>query len=832
LFKGLTKNARRVISVFAQEAAKREHADQLQPEHIVTGLLHEPGGTAYRAFRDVGGDPAELELELEKASVKKKGGFVMGDVPLSRRTRAVFDAAAREADISLCEYIGTEHLLLACAGEHSSFFAKFLAERGISVDDVRKAIARVAKPEEIRDQRPEQAPHVERPGAQGARREGILDEHSTDLTALALAGKIDPVIGRDAEIERLVRILSRRVKNNPVLIGEPGVGKTAAVEGLASRMSAGEVPESLRNLRLIALDMSSLVAGTRYRGDFEDRLKKILAEVEKAGDVVLFIDELHVVVGAGSAEGAIDASNMLKPALARGTLRCIGATTLAEYRTKIEKDPALERRFQTVFLTEPGIAETVAILEGIKTRYEAFHGVTYSRGALLAAARLAWRYVHDRKMPDKAIDLLDEAGVARKIRYESAVPNLPSLETELAALVEEKYALVSTQRYEHAALVRDKVLALKARIDALKADASKAGSLNAREVGENDVREVVSAMTGIPVGRLGEDGNASLDSVEASLGSRVAGQGEVAPLVVSALRRARSGIADPRRPVGAFLFMGPPGVGKTHAARVLADSLFGDPSALVRVDMTDFSERYSLSRLVGAPPGYVGYDQGGALTERIRRRPFSVVLFDEVDKAHPDVRAVLAQLVEEGTLEDNLGHAVSFRECILVFTWETSDIARSVGFATAQSTVAEERRLRDEAKRALGSAFVNRLDRIVAFKPLDEIAAQRVMRLLLEELAERLAASEIGFKCPDESREAFVKLAFSREEGARSLRRFVECEVEEAIARIMLSDKAKPGDSIRLTMEGDRVTATLSRTRKKASRQESEDSQERVGSTL
>ena len=819
MFKGLTQRAQRVLSVIAQDEAKRSHADQLLPEHVLAAIVRDAEGFGAKAIRALKIDPAELRAELERGSGGRRGGFVLGDVPLSRRLKSLLETAAEEAHLAGSEYIGTEHLVVAAAREAGSTFERFLEARGVFYEQLRAAVRLIGAGERAenvadgtrpgRDETREAAaprPRVAAPQA----RTPILDEYSRDLTALARSGRIDPVIGREAEIRRVVRILSRRTKNNPVLVGEPGVGKTAIVEGLALRIASGEVPDQLGGKRILSLDIASVVAGTKYRGEFEERLKRIMKEIAQAGDVVLFIDELHTVIGAGSAEGTIDASNMLKPALSRGEIQCIGATTLAEYRKYFEKDAALERRFQLVLVEEPDPEQAVEILLGIKGRYEDYHGVVYGRDAVEAAVSLSRRYLADRFLPDKAIDLMDEAGAKRRIEDPSRPPELPEVEAEIAKLTEEKLALVSTQNYEKAAEVRDRVRRLKERLETIRSTWESDRGRMRGLVTEQDLREVVSDATGIPVARLGESESARLLGLEEELHRRVIGQDDAIRAVAASVRRSRAGIADERRPLGSFVFLGPTGVGKTLVAKTLAEYLFGSEDALIRVDMSDFMEKHNASRLVGAPPGYVGYDQGGMLTEKIRRRPYSVILFDEIEKAHPDVFNLLLQLLEEGELRDNFGHTVSFRNAVVVMTSNagTRDIARgaSLGFRAGDArfdlTAVREAAL-SELKRQFRPEFVNRVDEVVVFHPLGRDEVSKVLTLMLTELERRLAAKGIALELKAAARERLVEKGYEPAYGARPMRRLITREIEDPLADAIIAGKCPPGSTVTVDWKGE-----------------------------
>ncbi len=813
MFKGLTKRAQRLLTVSAQEEARRFHAGELAPEHVLLSLVGEAEGTGYKLLSTLKMDMRELALDLERAASGRKGGFLLGDAPLSRRLKSMLETAAEEARIMDGEYIGTEHLVIAAARESGSVFEQYLSRYGVFYEQLRVALKLLSASgaDEARDKEEPRAAIPGRGAAPGAAQRKptggatpLLDEHSRDLTAWARDDRIDPVIGRTAETRRVVRILSRRSKNNPVLIGDPGVGKTAIVEGLALRMAKGDVPEGLLGKRLLVLDMASIVAGTKYRGEFEERLKRIMKEIAATGNVILFIDELHTIIGAGSAEGTIDASNMLKPALSRGELQCIGATTLDEYRKYFEKDAALERRFQTVLVEETTIEQSIDILNGIKERYERYHGVRYAQDAVEASVRLADRYVSDRFLPDKAIDVLDEAGARKKVESPSRGPGLDGIESEIRRLTEEKLALVSTQNYERAAEVRDRVRQLKAELEALRAKSAGASG-DAFTVGVDDVRSVVSEMTGIPVQRIAEGESERLSSLEDELHRRVVGQDFAVRALASAVRRSRAGISDPRRPLGSFIFLGPTGVGKTLLAKTLAESLFGSDEALIRIDMSDFMEKHNAARLVGAPPGYVGYDEGGMLTERVRRKPYSVVLFDEIEKAHPDVFNLLLQLLEEGELRDNLGHSVSFRNCVVIMTSNagTRDLIRGsrLGFG------AEARRFDYDAvkssalaelKRLFNPEFINRVDEVVVFHPLDQEQVRTVLELELSHLRRRLAERGIALELDKKAVDRLVADGYDEAYGARPMRRLITKLIEDPLAATIVEGKCAPGATVRV----------------------------------
>jgi ATP-dependent Clp protease ATP-binding subunit ClpC len=809
MFKGLTRRAQRVITSLAQEEAKKGRSDELDPEHVLLAVLKDGEGVGFKALRSLKVDTLELRDVLERSFERKRAGLVLGDVPLSRRARTLLENAAEEANLSGSDYIGTEHFVVAAALENNSAFQRYLSAAGITADQLRDAARSYREPDrpEVRRDKPLALPRGTAPD-----RTPLLDEHARDLTALAREDRLDPVLGREREIARVIRILSRRTKNNPVLVGEPGVGKTAIVEGLAQRFVRGDAPPELARKRLLALDLASVVAGTKYRGEFEERLKRIMKEIAQAGNVILFIDELHTVIGAGGAEGSIDASNMLKPALSRGEIQCIGATTIDEYRKYFEKDSALERRFQSVLVEEPGLDEAITILDGIRSRYEDFHDVSYERSAIEAAVELSRRYVAGRFLPDKAIDLLDEAGALKKVSSPARPVELADIEEDIRRLTEEKFALVSTQNYEKAAEVRDRVRHLKMRLEALKLEWESRSGMGRNVVTEEDLRIVLADATGIPLGRLAESEADRLLRLEESMHRRVVGQEEAIAAVAAAVRRSRAGVSDGRRPLGSFIFLGPTGVGKTLVAKSLAEELFGTEDALVRIDMSDYMERHNAARLVGAPPGYVGYDEGGMLTERIRRRPYSVVLFDEIEKAHPDVFNMLLQLLEEGELRDNLGHSVSFRNCVVIMTSNAG--ARELqttglGFHTEERLLsyAEVRsQVLAELKRHFNPEFVNRVDDIVVFRPLTREEVRRILDLLLAELGQRLAVKGVALEVTQGAKELLAERGYEPTFGARPMRRLVQAEIEDRLAEEILAGRLGPGSTARVSMREGKFT--------------------------
>jgi ATP-dependent Clp protease ATP-binding subunit ClpC len=750
----------------------------------------------------------------------------------------MLENAAEEARTLGNDYIGTEHLLFAAMREQDLPIQVYLNQRAVDTDMLRVVVQTTFNhaansktegdyisadgyqpyffhPDEILEE-PPKASHVHGSRAKPVNYPSltpILDEYSRDLTALAKAGKLDPVVGRSREIARAVRIIARRTKNNPVLVGEPGVGKTAIVEGLAQLFVGDDIPEALAGKRILSLDLGSVVAGTKYRGEFEERLKKIMKEIVQAGNVVLFIDEIHTIIGAGGAEGTIDASNMLKPALSRGDIQCVGATTLGEYRRHFEKDAALERRFQAILVDEPDFDETIGILKGIQNRYEDHHRVTYTPEAIQAAARLAQRYITGRFMPDKAIDIMDEAGAMRKLELSVQPPEISGIELEIQQLTEEKGALVSVQDYERAAEVRDRVRNLRGRLESVR-DAWERVSREERVlVTEGDIRRVVAEITGIPLTRLEERESKRLLKIEEELHRAIVGQDEAVWRIASAIRRSRAGISSPRRPLGSFIFLGPTGVGKTLLAKRLADYLFGNEESLVRIDMSDYMEKHNASRLVGAPPGYVGYEEGGILTERIRRNPYRVVLFDEIEKAHRDVFNLLLQVLEEGELKDNLGHTVNFRNTVIIMTSNAGvrEISRDarLGFnAGAGIMNLEEIRAAalSELRRLFNPEFLNRVDDVVVFHALDAKQIGIILDIQLEELSRRLAEQGYFMRVLPSARRVLLEKGWDPKYGARPMRRTIQKELEDALSLLLLEGNYPYGGSFIAAGRGGKIS--------------------------
>ncbi|MCP5513974.1 MAG: ATP-dependent Clp protease ATP-binding subunit [Spirochaetales bacterium] len=794
MFKGLTKRAQKVLALIAQEEAKRFHADQLLPEHIILALLKEGEGQALRILKKLGIEPVQLQVEIENNIFKNKGGFLLGDVPLSKRGRKVLEDSAEEARKFSHEYIGTEHLLLASAKEPGSIISMFLASRGITTEILRDTVSEMSEISKSDGKISKQIAVSKKiiPGS-GGKNTPLLNEFSRDLTEMAISGQLDPVIGREKEINRVIQIMARRTKNNPILLGEPGVGKTAIVEGLAARIAFRKAPDILHDKRLMILDLASVIAGTKYRGEFEERLKRIMKEIKAAGDIILFIDEIHTIVGAGGAEGAIDASNMLKPALSRGEIQCIGATTLSEYRKNIEKDSALERRFQPVLIEEPTAAETIEILNGVKKHYEEYHNVTYSEQAVNIITRLASRYLTDRLLPDKAIDILDEAGSRKRIATREKPEELDNINKQIDDLNFEKKNYVNNQDYEKAASIRDMINNLREQKDVVESTWKKTLRIEHNLIDENDIYQVLAEITGIPVARIAESESEKLLKIEDHLHKTVIGQEEAITAVSSAIRRRRAGISSHARPLGSFIFLGPTGVGKTLLAKTLAEFLFGTTDALVRVDMSDYMEKHNSSRLVGSPPGYIGYDEGGVLTEKVRRKPYCVILFDEIEKAHPDVFNLLLQILEEGEIQDNLGHRISFRNAVIIMTSNAGARDISTGFSLGfkQNTDISYSEIKssalNELKRIFRPEFLNRVDEIVVFQSLNRDEMHHIFDNMINELKERLSEKRLEITVTEEARNFLIEKGWDSRFGARPLRRVIQKEVEDVLSTMIIS---------------------------------------------
>ena len=819
MFERFTDRARRVV-VLAQDEARGLKHNYIGTEHLLLGLISEGEGVAAKALETVG-----IKGEAVRASVIEIIGEgekpVEGHIPFTPRAKRVFELSLREALQLGHNYIGTEHLLLGLLKEGEGVAAQVLTKQGADLAQVRQTVIQMLSGYQRGDDEGRESVGAGVGGSGGPERSNsaILEQFGRNLTQAARENKLDPVIGRRVEMERVMQVLSRRTKNNPVLIGEPGVGKTAVVEGLAQAIVHGDVPETIKDKQIYSLDMGSLVAGSRYRGDFEERLKKVLKEIRTRGDIILFIDEIHTLVGAGAAEGSIDAAQMLKPMLARGELQTIGATTNDEYRKYIEKDAALERRFQPVKVEEPSVEETVEILKGLRDRYEAHHRVIITDAAIQAAAELADRYISDRFLPDKAIDLVDEAGARLRIRRMTAPPELRELDEKIAEVRRNKEAAIDDQDFEKAASLRDEESKLSDERKA-KEEAWKGGeSDEIAEVGDQEIAEVLAMSTGIPVVRLTQTETAKLLKMEDELHKRVIGQDEAVKALAQSIRRTRSGLKDPNRPGGSFIFAGPTGVGKTELAKALAEFLFGDEDALIQLDMSEFSEKHTASRLFGAPPGYVGYDEGGQLTEKVRRKPFSVVLFDEVEKAHPDIFNSLLQILEEGRLTDSQGRKVDFKNTVIIMTTNlgTRDINKGVltGFQTADNSTHDYGRMKakvaEELKQHFRPEFLNRVDDTIVFPPLTKPEIARIVDLMIAKLAKRMEAQDMRLQLTDEARELLADVGFDPVLGARPLRRAIQREIEDALSERILFGELQPGQvvTVGVTGEGKERTFTF-----------------------
>jgi ATP-dependent Clp protease ATP-binding subunit ClpC len=808
-FDKFTERARRVLTL-AQEEAQRFNHNYIGTEHLLLGLVREGDGVAAKVLNNLGVELTKVRSAVEFI-IGRGEKSITGEIGLTPRAKKVIELAVEEARRLNHSYIGTEHLLLGLVREGEGIAFGVLESLGVSLERVRTETTRI-----LSQSMPQSTPT----GGRTSTRTPTVDQLGIDLTAAARAGKLDPVIGRSREISRLIQILSRRQKNNPILIGEPGVGKTAIVEGLAHRIVGGDVPETLQGRRLLTLDIGSLVAGTKYRGEFEERLKKVIDEIKTSGNCVLFIDEMHMLVGAGAAEGAVDAANILKPSLARGELQCVGATTLDDYRKHIERDAALERRLQPILVEEPTVEETIEILKGVREKYEEHHKLSITDEALKSAAELAARYVSDRFLPDKAIDLIDEASAHVRIRKTATPPSLQEALRGLESLRREKDQAIGAQQYEFAAELRDRELKLQDRIEKMEHGIDVERASAKPEVTEEDIAEVVAMWTGIPVARIAAEESQRLLNMEEALRAKVVGQDEAITAITKAVRRSRAGLKDPKRPIGVFLFLGPTGVGKTYLPRILAEFMFGSQDSMIRLDMSEFMEKHNVSRLVGAPPGYIGYDDGGQLTDTVRRKGYCLILLDEIEKAHPDVFNMLLQVFDDGHLTDAKGRKVDFRNTIIIMTSNVgSDLIRresGLGFSvkTEEAKTAEQQykkmkdKVLDELKRVFRPEFLNRIDGQIVFHSLAREHIRIIVDLQLQEMAKNLMLKGISVEASDEARDWLGEKGYDPVFGARPLRRVIQNELEDRLSEALLEGRFGPGDTVRIDAENGEIVLT------------------------
>ncbi len=808
MFGKLTERAQRVLAHAQEEAIRLQH-NNIGTEHLLLGLVKEPDGIAAKVLAEF--DITEEKIINEVEQLIGHGAGLGGTIQYTPRAKKVIELSLDEARRLNHSFVGTEHILLGLIRENEGVAARVLANLDLNITKARAQVVKLLG-----------SPEMSAKNAQGSKSQGTptLDGLARDLTVIAKEGTLDPVIGRSQEIIRVIEVLSRRTKNNPVLIGEPGVGKTAIVEGLAQAIVNNEVPETLKDKRVMSLDMGTVVAGTKYRGEFEERLKKVMDEIHQAGNIILFIDELHTLIGAGGAEGAIDASNILKPALARGELQCIGATTLEEYRKYIEKDAALERRFQPVTVNEPSVEDAIEILKGLRGRYEAHHRIKITDDALVAAVKMSDRYISDRFLPDKAIDLIDEAGSKVRLRNHTTPPSLKELESELEQIKKEKDAAVHSQEFEEAAALRDKQTKLEKQLDETKKEWKKSQGQSESAVTEDDIAQVVAQWTGIPINKIAETESKKLLNLEEILHNRVIGQQDAVQSISKAVRRARAGLKDPKRPIGSFIFLGPTGVGKTELAKALAEAMFGEEDAMIRVDMSEFMEKHSVSRLVGSPPGYVGHEEGGQLTEKVRRKPYSVILFDEIEKAHPDVFNMLLQVLDDGRLTDAQGRTVDFRNTVIIMTsnvgaQELKD-NKFVGFgasATGPDYETIRKTMMNELKNQFRPEFLNRVDDIIVFHKLEKDHLKEIVTLMVGSLAKRLEEQDIHITLTDAAKEKIADEGYDPEYGARPLARAIQKNIEDQLSEELLKGHTLAGQDVRIDyVDGHFDIQTVTRT--------------------
>ncbi len=814
LFSNFTEKARISLSEAHKSAVEMGH-NYIGSEHILLGLIREGSGVAAKMLEKYNITDDKIVEKIREYIGINEPLPTSGDLILTPRSKRILETSAMEARRLKHKYIGTEHLLMGIIRDGDGVAAKSLVALGVNLQSFYTDTIRSIEGD-VEIEAPQGSEYTPNPNSPTP----TLDQFGRDFTKIAKEGKFDPVIGRSDEIERVTQILSRRTKNNPCLIGEPGVGKTAVVEGLAQKIASGDVPEPLKTKRLVSVDLSSMVAGAKYRGEFEERLKKVINEVLEAQNVILFIDEFHTIVGAGSAEGSMDASNILKPFLARGELQLIGATTLKEYKKYIEKDAALERRFQPVTVGEPTVDETIAILKGIRDKYEAHHSVTITDDALSAAANLSSRYITDRFLPDKAIDLIDEAASKKRLGSQTEPQELKEKEKILETLISEKQEAITAQDFEKAAKIRDEELKVREEVEKLKTDWKGSGSSSELVVNEDDIAQILSDWTHIPASKLKEEEMEKLKNLEATLHARVIGQDEAVTAVAKAIKRGRAGLKDPKRPIGSFLFLGPTGVGKTELSKTLAQALFGSENSLIRVDMSEYMEKHAVSKFIGSPPGYVGFEEGGQLTEKIRKNPYSVILFDEIEKAHPDVFNIMLQILDDGILTDAQGRKVDFKNTVIIMTSNLGakeilgTVSSKLGFSTGtdDKNVSEHEKIKnkvmEEVKRAFKPEFLNRIDDIIVFDRLSEDNIKEIAKLMLKSLESRLKANEITVSFTDEAVAKIAKSGFDPVYGARPLRRAIQNEIEDMLSEEIIDGNVKRGDSVTVDVKDDKFTVT------------------------
>ena len=812
MFERFTEKAIKVI-MLAQEEARRLGHNFVGTEQVLLGLIGEGTGIAAKTLKSMGVNLKDARIEVEKI-IGRGSGFVAVEIPFTPRAKRVLELSWDEARQLGHNYIGTEHLLLGLIREGEGVAARVLENLGVDLNKIRSNVIKM-----LGDSKPQTASSGVGSGSSSSSQASkvktpSLDEFGTDLTLAASELRLDPVVGREKEIERVIQILARRTKNNPVLLGEPGVGKTAVAEGLAIRIVNSEVPDILENKKIIQLDMGLLIAGTKYRGEFEERLKKIMDEIRQAGNVILVIDEMHTLIGAGAAEGAIDAANILKPALSRGEIQVIGATTSDEYRKYIEKDSALERRFQPVIIEEPSIDETIEIIRGLKPKYEEHHNLIISDDAIVAATKLSSKYINDRFLPDKAIDVIDEASSKVRLKVCTLSPEGKELEKELKDIIREKEEAIRNQEFERASSLRDDEANMKDKIREVSEEWRRQNDANKPTVTEDDVAEVVATMTGVPVTKLTEGESERLLKLEETLHNRVIGQSDAVTAISKAIRRARVGLKSPNRPIGSFIFSGPTGVGKTELAKALAEAIFGSEDNMIRVDMSEFMEKHSTAKLIGSPPGYVGYDDGGHLAELVRKKPYSVILFDEIEKAHPDVFNIMLQILDDGRLTDAKGRHINFKNTVIIMT---SNVGASMittqgklGFSTAETAKQDKyeklkETVNEELKKAFRPEFLNRIDDIIVFSHLSKEEIREIVDLMMKDLFKRLSERDLSIEVTDEVKDYLAKDGYSEAYGARPLRRLIQKKIEDQLAEEILTNAYQPGDTIVLKLEGDKI---------------------------